>query len=224
MGRVSRRPLQLLISSGPTREPIDPVRFLSNYSTGYMGAQLASEALARGHRVTVVSGPSEEPLPAGARVIAVDTAAHMDTALRRCAPRADAIVMAAAVADFRPAYRSAVKRPRRAGWTLRLRATPDIVSRLPRRRGQVVCGFALETGAALARARRKLHAKRLDVVVAQQASRQAVPFGRRRVTAWLLERSGGITALGRASKGAVARALLDKIEGLWYGQRETHAR
>ncbi len=219
---MATRPLRLLISSGPTREPIDPVRFLSNYSTGYMGAQLASEALQRGHRVTVVSGPNEEPLPGRARAITVETSAQMETALRRYAPRADAIIMAAAVADFRPAHPSAAKRPRRAGWTLRLRSTPDIVARLPRRRGQLVCGFALETGAVLARARRKLLAKRLDVVVAQRASRHAAPFGRRAVTAWLLERPGAVTKLGRVSKTTVARALLDKIEGLWYGQRETH--
>jgi phosphopantothenoylcysteine decarboxylase/phosphopantothenate--cysteine ligase len=179
--------LRVLISAGPTREPIDPVRFLSNESTGYMGARLAAEALARGHRVTVVHGPIAEPLPHGIRREAVVTSADLEQALRRHAPEADVVIMAAAVADFRPARVAAAKLPRRGRLTLRLRATPDLIGRLPRRPGQLVVGFALETGRALSRARRKLAEKRLDLLVAQQANGTS-PFGRRRVKAWLLAR------------------------------------
>jgi phosphopantothenoylcysteine synthetase/decarboxylase len=110
--------------------------------------------------------------------------------------------------------------------TLRLEATPDIVRRLPRRPGQAVAGFALETDAVLARAARKLREKRLDLLIAQHAGGRS-PFGRRRVRAWLLERGGRVTDLGWAAKPAVARALLDKVEALWYGQpkrrRAAHA-
>ncbi len=215
------RSLRVLISSGPTREPLDPVRFISNYSTGYMGAQLAATALARGHQVTVISGPGTETLPRGARVIRVEQAAQMEAALRRRARQADVIIMAAAVADFRaarPARRKLARKARGAGSrTLALEPTPDIVARLPRRPGQVVVGFALETDRVLARARRKLRAKRLDLVLAQDASRRA-PFGRLPVRAWLLEPGGAAHPLGVAAKSRVARALLDKIEGLWYGQ------
>ena len=228
---AGRRPLHILISAGPTREPIDAVRFISNYSTGYMGARLAAEALSRGHRVTVVSGPAAEPLPAGARVIPVESAREMDQALRRQAGGADAIIMAAAVSDFRPARAAAGKLHRRSRLTLRLEATPDIVAGLPRRRGQLMAGFAIETDRVLPRAEEKLRGKRLDLLVAQRANGTGSPFGRQQVDAWLLtrrdrpgdriwRREALIEPLGRCSKGRIARALLDKIEALWYGQRK----
>src|SRR3989338_3828596 len=147
--RVARRPLRIVITAGPTREPIDPVRFLSNYSTGYMGARLAAEALARGHRVTVISGPSSEPLSSGARVVAVETASDMEHALRQQAKHADVVIMAAAVSDFRPVRAASTKLPRRLRYRLALEATPDIIARLPRHTGQVVVGFALETNDVL---------------------------------------------------------------------------
>jgi phosphopantothenoylcysteine decarboxylase/phosphopantothenate--cysteine ligase len=234
-GRKGRQ-LRLLISAGPTREPIDPVRFLSNRSTGYMGAALAAEALTRGHHVTVVSGPADTPLPAGARVIPVEEALAMETAMRKESPRADAVIMAAAVADFRLARARRAKLPRQRGLTLALVPTPDIIGRLPRRRGQVVAGFAVESRAVLPRARRKLREKRLDLILAQRldpspalrpersrgtqrADRATgAPFGRRPVEAWLLSRDGAVRRLGRCSKPKVARLLLDKVEALWYGQ------
>lgn len=212
-----RHRLRVLISAGPTREPIDPVRFLSNYSTGYMGGRLAAEAAARGHRVTVVRGPTTETFPSSARIIAVDDARSMERALRHAAPRADAIIMAAAVADFRVAKRSRSKLARQGRLMLRLEATPEIIGRLPRRPGQVVAGFALETSDVVGRARRKLVRKQLDALVAQRANQPGGPFGRRAVHAWLLTR-GGTTPLGVCSKRHIARALLDKVEGLWYGQ------
>lgn len=218
MQRRARRPLRILMSAGPTREPLDPVRFLSNYSTGYMGAQLATEALARGHRVTVVSGPIAEPLPPRARTIHVERAGEMERALHRLAGRADAIIMAAAVCDFRPARPSPTKLPRRAHLTLKLEATPDLLAGLPRRPGQVVAGFSVESGAVVSRAMRKLRRKRLDLLLAQRAGGRS-PFGRRPVQAWLLARGGEAKRLGTISKPAVARLLLDKIETLWYGQQ-----
>lgn len=226
--------MRLLISAGPTRESIDPVRFLSNESTGYMGARLAAEALARGHRVTIVSGPGTEPMPRGARVVAVRDAREMEAAMRRQAPRADAVIMAAAVSDFRPVRARASKLRRRARVSLRLAATPDILARLPSRRDQLRVGFALEGGRVVPAATRKLRAKRLDVLVAQRLNGKGSPFGRQRVEAWLLagRRRGSasqpwagqtVRRLGRVSKAEVARALLDKVEELWYGQRRPTA-
>ena len=224
---MRKRPLRVLISAGPTREPLDPVRFISNYSTGYMCARLAAEALARGHRVTVVSGPSAEPLPPKARRIAVEQAAEMERTMRWQSGSADVIIMAAAVSDLRPVRRFPSKLPR-IPRALRLQATPDIISRLPRRSRQLVVGFALETDRVLAHAQQKLRAKRLDLLLAQQGT----PFGRRKVRAWLLERcsqSGlssrqskldAVQPLGVRSKAEIARVLLDKIEALWYGQRQ----
>ncbi len=215
----ARRSLRVLIGSGPTREPLDPVRFLSNYSTGYMGAQLAAEALRRGHRVTVVSGPGTEPLPRSARVIPIERADEMARAMRCYASQADAIVMAAAVADFRPTAYSHVKLPRAGRRVIALEAVPEILGHLPHRPGQVWVGFALESSGVLSRARRKLRAKRLDLLLAQRAETGRTPFGRLPVEAWLLERGGRATPLGRRSKPALARVLLDKTEALWYGQK-----
>lgn len=230
----TRRALRVLISAGPTREPIDVVRFISNYSTGYMGAVLAAEALRRGHRVTVVHGPMTESLPEGVRVVPVERAQEMEQALRAHAPRADVIIMAAAVADFRPIHRVATKWSRHGRRVLALSATPDIVRRLPRRAGQLVVGFGVESTQVVARARRKLRAKRLDLLLAQRVpppkalvggrtNGQGSPFGRHRVSAWLLGSRGSVTSLGTVRKTVVARALLDKIEALCYGQL-TYAR
>jgi len=213
-----RRPLRILLSAGPTREPIDPVRFISNYSTGYMGAQVAQVALARGHRVTVVAGLGTEPVPAGARTITVERSDEMERALREEAGTADVVIMAAAVADFRPARLATAKLARGGAQTIRLVPTPDIISRLPRRKGLVVAGFAVESSRVVARAAEKLHRKRLDVLVAQQINGTGAPFGRRMVHAWLLERGGAVMPLGVCSKTRIARVLLDKIETLWYGQ------
>lgn len=209
--------MRVLISSGPTREPLDSVRFLSNYSTGYMGSRLAEEGIRRGHRVTVVSGPVSEPLPRGARVIRVEQAREMEHALIRESRRADVVIMAAAVADFRPLGRISGKMRRYGAKTLRLKAVPDILARLPRRPGQVVAGFALETRAPLTHGKRKLRSKRLDLILAQRIGKKG-PFGPRPMDAWLIGADGTIQRLRRCSKVKVARLLLDKIEGLWYGQ------
>jgi phosphopantothenoylcysteine decarboxylase/phosphopantothenate--cysteine ligase len=207
-----------LISAGPTREPLDRVRFVSNYSTGYLGTLLAAEAQARGHRPLVVHGPLAEPLPRGVRHLAVEQAREMETAMRRAAESADVVVMAAAVSDFRAAHVGRGKWPRRGRHTLVLEATPDILSRLPRRPHQVVVGFAVESAQVVARAGRKLREKRCDLLIAQQVNGSGAPFGRHRVQAWLLERGGNVQPLGKVAKRQVARRLLDKIEALWYGQ------
>jgi phosphopantothenoylcysteine decarboxylase/phosphopantothenate--cysteine ligase len=216
--RDRRRPLRILLSAGPTREPIDPVRFISNYSTGYMGAQLAREALVRRHIVTVVAGPGTVPTPPSARRIAVERSDEMARAMREGAKAADVVIMAAAVADFRPARRATGKLSRCGPRSIRLVPTPDIIAHLPRHSGQVVAAFAVESSQVVARAAVKLRRKRLDLLVAQQVNGTGAPFGRRSVQAWLLERGGSVVPLGVSSKTRIARVLLDKIEALWYGQ------
>ena len=213
-----RQPLRVVLTAGPTREPIDPVRFLSNYSTGYMGAQIAGEALRRGHQVTIVCGPTQESMPQGATVLRIETAREMARALRQQARRAEVVIMAAAVSDFRPARRAQAKLSRHAPRTLRLHATPDLIAELPRAARQLVIGFALETHRVIPRAQAKLRAKRLDALLAQQADGAGSPFGRRRVRAWLLTRSGAVRAFGQRTKPAIARMLLDSIESLWDAQ------
>jgi len=210
------RSLRLLISTGPTREPIDPVRFISNQSTGYLGTCLAAEALTRGHQVTLVSGPTTLKPPTGARVIWVEQARQMQAALQRQFPKADALIMAAAVCDFQPAHPTRTKLSRQGQLTLLLKATPDIVGGLARRPGQLVVGFALETARGLDRVAAKLKAKRLDLIVGQQINGTGAPFGKRPVKAVFLDAFGRVKRLGRTSKRALARELLDEIEGLWY--------
>ena len=213
----SKKSLRILISSGPTRERVDPVRFISNDSTGVMGAALTNEALRRGHRVTVVSGPATVPLPAKARIINIESAAEMQAALNRLSPKADALIMAAAVSDWRVAKPAQNKLHRTGHLTLHLEPTPDILAGLASVPGQVRVGFALETEGVLARAARKLARKRLDVVLAQDAGSRR-PFGDTPLDSWLLENGGVVRKLGRVSKARVAGVLLDKVEALWYGQ------
>ena len=221
------RHLRVLISAGPTRERIDPVRFLSNYSTGYMGACLAREALKRGHRVTLVSGPTSVVPPRGASVMWVEQAQDMQAALRHHAPKADVLIMAAAVCDFQPVHPMEKKLPRRGRFRLPLKSTPDIIATLPRRPGQLVVGFAVETSHALVRAATKLKAKRLDLIVGQRLNGRGSPFGDRAVKAFFIDACGRVTQLGTISKPRLARAILDEIEGLWYGgvqPRGVHAK
>ena len=216
---MKRRPqrLRFLISAGPTREPLDPVRYVSNYSTGFMGACLAHEALRRGHHVTVVSGPTSYRPPHQARLISVETSHQMFTALRQQLVGADALIMAAAVCDFRPRRPARQKLARRRHLRLALEATPDLLARLPRRRGQLRVGFALETAHALTRATQKLSAKHVDLMVGQVANGTGGPFGRHAVEAFLITAAGATKRLGRVAKPALARAVLDEIEQLWYG-------
>lgn len=203
--------MRVLISAGPTREPIDPVRFLSNYSTGYMGSCLAREAKRRGHHVTLVTGPAEIPPPRGARFVRVERAGQMRAALQRHMRAADVLIMAAAVCDYRPVQVRPHKLPRRGRLVLSLKATPDIVSSLPRRRGQLVVGFALEGARVVAKAKAKLRQKRLDLLVAQHLNGTS-PFGEQAVRAWLLDAQGTVRRLGRISKPRLARQLFDAIE------------
>lgn len=164
--------VSILITAGPTREHLDDVRFLSNGSSGRMGCALASAALAAGHEVTLVLGPVEVEPPAGARVDSVVSAREMQAAAESAFARADIVVAAAAVADWRPAERAAGKPAKESGaTTLQLVANPDIVAGLAARKGsRVVFGFGLESAAAglpaaIARGRQKLVRKQLDGIV-----------------------------------------------------------
>lgn len=218
---MSHRPLTLLITAGPTREPMDPVRFLSNYSTGLLGHALVAEARHRGHRVIFVTGPTGLAAPRGVRTIAVETALEMQTALEREFPAADALIMAAAVADFRP-VRVASQKIKRSGaagglklWRLDLVENPDLVAGLAARRTrQVIVGLALETSNALRNARTKLKAKSLDAIVLTQMDGHRAPFGRTTVDGAILDRAGKSTAFRRLAKPALARRILDTVERL----------
>lgn len=227
MDRIAhhRRPRRyhLLITAGPTREPIDPVRFISNYSTGMLGYTLARLAKSRGHRVTLVSGPTELVPPQGVRRVDVVTAGELRQAVGRLFPKVDALIMGAAVADFRP-IRTASKKIKRSGavgsmrlWQLELIENPDIVAEAARQRkpGQVIMGFALETEGLLPNARAKLKAKGLDAMVATRLVPKGdgyAPFGTAPVDGAILDREGRAKAFRSMKKDVLASRILDTVE------------
>ena len=165
--------MNCLISAGPTREWIDPVRFLSNPSSGKMGYALARAAVDRGMQVTLVSGPTALKAPAGAEVLFVETAREMQEAMNQRFAKADLIIMSAAVSDHRPETRSKQKQKKeQMRMTLDLVANPDILMELGKQKknGQTLVGFAAETENLLPNARRKLREKNLDWIVANDVS------------------------------------------------------
>lgn len=203
----------VLVSSGPTHEPIDPVRFLSNRSTGRMGHAVVRAALRRGARVTLVTGPTDLEAPAGASVVRVGSAAEMSRAMKRAYGDATVVVMAAAVADYRPETVAAHKLKKGPGGrTLRLVRTEDIVSGLARRKGdRLIVGFAAETRDVVAEGRRKLASKALDLVVANDVTAPGAGFGADTNVVHLLDAAGGAEALPLMSKDAVADRILDWV-------------
>lgn len=205
--------LHVLVTAGGTREPIDAVRVIANRSSGKQGYAVAAVAAERGARVTLVS-TVEIPAPAGVDVVCVETAEQMKTAVDRVAPTADVVVMAAAVADFRPVRAAGGKLKKRDGAPeIVLEATPDILAGLggSKRPGQVLVGFAAETDDLEANALDKLRRKNLDMIVANDVSAPGVGFGHdtNAVTIWLS--TGDRKSVPLASKRAVAVALLDSV-------------
>jgi len=206
----------VVVTAGPTREPLDPVRALTNHSSGRMGFALAEAAHAAGARVTLVHGPVTLPVPAGVEAVPVETALDMGKALNKAAARADAVVMAAAVADYRPARRAAQKLKRNGdGLTLELVANPDLLSTLPRPAGLKVVGFALETEHELAGARRKLVAKRCDLLVLNNPTRAGSRFGGATNEITILDAKGGIERLPVLDKRVAAGRVIERLAGLF---------
>lgn len=205
---MTLRGLRVLITSGPTREPLDPVRYLSNSSSGAMGFALAAQARLRGAEVTVITGPVSLPAPKGVAVIEVVTALEMHGQVRRLSPRHDIVIGAAAVSDYRPAVFSRRKLKRGKGARrLTLIPNPDIIKDAAARRrgGQVFVGFALETHDAAEHARQKLLRKGLDLVVANGPA----TLGSGSIRAALVRREG-VRRLPAAPKARVARAILEE--------------
>ncbi|MDR1118512.1 MAG: bifunctional phosphopantothenoylcysteine decarboxylase/phosphopantothenate--cysteine ligase CoaBC [Bifidobacteriaceae bacterium] len=207
---------RVLVSAGGTREPLDPVRFLGNTSSGKQGVALAQAARARGAAVTLVAANVGVPVPAGVEVVRVGTALELQAAMDGLAADADLIAMAAAVADFRPASpaEAKIKRAGQDALTLELAANPDVLAGLVARRvpGQVIVGFAAETGdasgSALEHAAAKARRKGTDLTVANTVAGGAV-FGADATEVTLLDGAGRVLARAAGSKRAVADAIWD---------------
>ncbi|QKG26547.1 bifunctional phosphopantothenoylcysteine decarboxylase/phosphopantothenate--cysteine ligase CoaBC [Actinomadura verrucosospora] len=205
----------VVVSAGGTREPLDPVRFIGNRSSGLQGYALARTAAARGARVTLVAANVALSDPAGAHVVPVGSAEEMRKAVLEAADAADAVVMAAAVADFRPVdYRgSKIKKTEGAGpEPIRLAKNPDILAELGERRrpGQVIVGFAAETDDVLANGRAKLARKRSDLLVVNQVG-EDLTFGRPDNAAVILGADGSSTEVERGAKEALAEVVWDLV-------------
>jgi phosphopantothenoylcysteine decarboxylase/phosphopantothenate--cysteine ligase len=212
---------RVVITAGPTREPLDPVRFLSNRSSGKMGVALASAAWRRGADVTLIAGPLAVEPPPGVRHGPVETTEEMAAAVGQSLTSADVLIMAAAPADFRAAQPSPRKiKKANAPSSIALAEAPDILlsTRGARRNGLVVVGFALETDDAVAGGREKLASKELDLIVVNDATEPGAGFAvdTNRVT--LIDRNGSEDRLPLLTKADVADAILDRIEVLSRGR------
>ncbi|HEX7786075.1 MAG TPA: bifunctional phosphopantothenoylcysteine decarboxylase/phosphopantothenate--cysteine ligase CoaBC, partial [Methylomirabilota bacterium] len=211
---------RVLITAGPTREPIDPVRYISNRSSGKMGHAVAIAALRRGAEVVLVSGPTPLTPPAGATYVAVQTAEDMREAVLQHLGRATIVIKAAAVADYRVKRPSATKLKSRKDedLTLELTPNPDILRELASRKGGAfLVGFAAETNDVRANAAAKLQAKGVDLLVANDVSVKGIGFDAEDNQVTLLDRWGGVSDLSRMSKLEVADAILDRVLGLRAG-------
>ena len=212
---------RVVVTAGPTREPIDPVRFLSNRSTGKMGVAVAAAAWRRGAEVTLIAGPLAVPAPVGCTMISIETAAELLTAVTEQMTSADVLVMAAAPADFRPAETAPQKiKKGSAPAAIPLVPTEDIsmATRSIRPPRTIVVGFALETQAALVGGRAKLQRKALDMVVVNDATEPGAGFGTDTNRVSLLVGQAEPEELPLLDKADVADAILDRIEGIMRGR------
>lgn len=207
---------RVVVTAGPTWEPIDPVRFVGNRSSGRMGFAVAAEAFARGAVVTLIVGPGTVAPPDGPVIVSVTTADEMRDAVGLAAADADAVVMAAAVADFRPEVVAPSKIKKDGGPPeLRLIRTPDILAELGAERGErVLVGFAAETDDVEAAGRLKLQRKALDLVVANEVGREGTGFGSETNRAAILSRTGEDEGLRDWTKRELAAAICDRLAKL----------
>lgn len=204
----------VLVTAGPTQEPLDPVRVFTNRSTGTMGYALAEAAARRGGDVTLVTGPTLLSAPEGVDVVHVGTAEEMNDAVQARREDADLVLMAAAVADYTPTDPSSSKRKKEDDeWVLHLRRTPDILRMVGdnKRPDQVLVGFALETENGHANARRKLQEKNLDWIVLNNPTEEGAGFGPSTNRVVLLSQDGSTEELPTMPKTEVAHAILDRV-------------
>jgi phosphopantothenoylcysteine decarboxylase/phosphopantothenate--cysteine ligase len=214
--------LNIVVTAGATREAIDPVRFISNHSTGKMGVALAQAAWRRGGRVTLVAGHMDVTVPHGIDVVRAESVSSMKSAVEKILPFTDVLIMAAAPADFRPAAPASqkIKKATEKPQPIELTETEDILksTRSARKQGSVVVGFALETENLLANSAKKLADKGLDMIVANSAVDEGTGFGvdTNRVT--ILSPGGATEEIAMMKKSEVADVILDRIEALLNGR------
>ena len=201
----------VLVTAGPTREKIDPVRYITNRSSGRMGYAIAEAALRRGARVLLVSGPTAIAAPGAAEVTSIETADEMRSAVLKLLPESTVVIKTAAVADFRPKDAAGQKIKRKGPMTLELEPTADILTELARQKGsQIIVGFAAETENVLENARRKLVSKSLDAIVVNDVSREGLGFESDRNAVTIIAHDE-VVEVPETSKWEVAQRVLDQV-------------
>lgn len=210
--------VRVLISAGPTYEPIDPVRFLGNRSSGKMGFSLAESALSQGATVTIVSGPTTHPFPLGANILQIETAREMEEAMLLEFPSHDLCIMAAAVGDYRIDSISATKRKKDGTrWDISLIENPDILAGLSRQKktGQFLVGFAAETEILTRLLIEKASRKGVDILLANDVSKPGIGFSSNENDLTLVTPSGEILSLGYDTKKNLSARILEEIRNRW---------
>jgi phosphopantothenoylcysteine decarboxylase/phosphopantothenate--cysteine ligase len=201
----------VLITAGPTREKIDPVRYLTNRSSGRMGYALAEAALRRGSRVLLVSGPTSIAVPGGAELTRIESAEDMHAAVMKLLPESTIVIKTAAVSDFRAKSPAEQKIKRKGPTTIELQPTVDILAEIARQKtSQIIVGFAAETENILDNARKKLAAKSLDAIVVNDVSREGIGFDSERNAVTIISQSE-IIEVPETSKWEVAHRVLDQV-------------
>ncbi|MBI4970625.1 MAG: phosphopantothenoylcysteine decarboxylase [Candidatus Omnitrophica bacterium] len=209
MPRKNAKRCRILVTAGPTREWLDPVRFITNPSTGVMGYEIARAAKRAGHAVTLLSGPTVLKCPPGIRFIPFETTEQLEQLLGREFGRHDVLFMTAAVGDYTPVYLGKHKIKRRSTLTVRFKQTPDLLAKLSRvKKNQIIVGFCLETEHLAANAVRKLRKKNLDFIVANYLGNGTQPFGSGLTNVIVISKSGWEKEFNKITKSRLARQLL----------------
>jgi len=204
----------IVVTAGPTREKIDPVRFISNHSTGTFGYAIAREAARRGCRVTLISGPTNLERPDGVKLVMVESALEMRSAVKKVLAQADCVIMAAAVSDWRAKKIAGRKLKRHGGkMFLELVENPDIVREIgaAKKKGTIIVGFALETEALVKNALAKLRKKNLDIIIANRLERGKGLFGDTPVDVVIADKYGAQERFPGQAKNRLAKIILDKV-------------
>jgi len=205
--------LRFLITAGPTREYIDPVRYISNASSGKMGYALANAARKKGHKVVLISGPVDIKPPSGVKTVRVITAKEMFESFKEYFPSSDIIIGAAAVSDYRPfeSKKDKLKKVSRP-FNLKLVPNPDILQFAGKRKQKrVLVGFALETQDLLKHAKEKLEKKKLDVIIANYPE----VIGKDKATIWIMDKDSNIVSIPEDEKSKIAKRIIDEALETW---------
>ena len=207
-------PKKIIITAGPTIEPLDPIRYLTNHSTGMMGYEIAKECVRRGFEVCLISGPVRLPLPGGVEIIDVTTAREMKDKVMERLEDADCLIMAAAVCDFRPEKEEKQKIKKKENLNVKLVKNPDILAELAKKKDLVKVGFALETENPVESAKTKLKNKKLNMIVVNIKSETEDPFGRGKKQFMIIDSSGNVKKFKNLEKARMASNIISEVQQL----------